>query len=73
MDIPILNVLSAYHGALKSASLLQYKYCFTIGTREHLQLDKQYSIGAKPINHEDLMLVGVEMEAQKSVKRRELE
>ena len=71
MDIPILNLLSAQHGALNGMEQLQCKNFFTIDTTELLQLDEPYIIGAKIINHEDLMLIGVELAALKSVNRSE--
>ena len=66
MDVPILNVLSVQHGAVKGSEQLEYKDCFTVVKTEQLQLELQYSIRAKIINHENLMIIGV-------LKRREFE
>ena len=73
MDVPILNVLSAKRCTLKGMEQLQFKDFFTIYTAEHHQLDEQFSIGAKTFNHEDLIFIEVEVDARKSVNRREFE
>ena len=50
---------------------LTYKDFSTIGTKSHLQLDQQYVIVEKTINQKDPMLMGVEMDSRKSLKRKE--
>ena len=65
MDIPILNVLTAYQDALKGSGKWQNEGCFTIDTTENLHLDQQCGISAKTLR--------VEMGACKSVKRRKFE
>ena len=50
---------------------LQYKIYFARDITEHNQLDQHYGTGSKTDNHENVMLTGVEMDARKSVKRRD--
>ena len=37
----IAHVPSATHSALKDTEQLQHKDCFTVGTKEHLELDQK--------------------------------
>lgn len=52
---------------------MQYKHFFTISTTEHLDLDQKYSVNANTIDHKDLMPIGVEIHARKSLQRGEFE
>lgn len=62
MDTPILNVLSVWHAVLKDMEQLRCKNSLTVGITEDLQIYQQYGVGAKTINCEDHIILGMEME-----------
>ena len=58
-----MNVLSVWDTVLKDMEKLHCKNSFTIGLTEYFQLYKQYGAGAKSTYCEDLMIIGMQIEA----------